>query len=139
MSNIRRQRGALPSAKLSERVRDLIDAHGTPAAAERLGLSRDAVVSLAAGLYVLPGTIALAERKLAEHPEGGSVNPAETSDTPTRARETAAPDWQKVARAVVASRLADAEELREQGDPAQAAEVEAHACDLLVEAIEADR
>lgn len=58
----RRKRGVRAPEALRKRVRELVDRHGTRGAAIRLGLSRDAVITLLADLPVLRGTIAQAEK-----------------------------------------------------------------------------
>lgn len=60
--------GVKPSAAISSRVRALVRELGVSAAAEKLGIGREAASRIAAGFGVRRGTLALAAQKLAETP-----------------------------------------------------------------------
>ncbi len=59
MSDITHRHGQRPSPEIREYVRLLIEQHGPRRAAKRLGIARDAAISIVADLSVLPGTLAL--------------------------------------------------------------------------------
>jgi hypothetical protein len=61
-------RGAPPPAEVREAARELVNRCGATRAATKLGMSRDAVLALAAGVAVQAGTVALARERLAALP-----------------------------------------------------------------------
>lgn len=66
----RKPRGDLPPAALSRALAELIRAHGPRGAERRLGISRDALLSIAVGARALPGTLLLARERLAQLESG---------------------------------------------------------------------
>lgn len=61
-----RRRGVLPPADLRRRVGELIAAVGPRAAARRLKVHREQLISVAAGVPVLAGTVALIQQRIDE-------------------------------------------------------------------------
>lgn len=64
-----RRRGVLPSQELSERIAALLLHLGPCIAARRLRVGREQLISVAAGVPVLAGTIALVQQRLIESGE----------------------------------------------------------------------
>ncbi|MES1186327.1 MAG: hypothetical protein ABUL60_21130 [Myxococcales bacterium] len=62
----RQRRGVFPPAELRVRVAGLLMRLGPRAAAKALGVHREQLISVAAGVPVLAGTIALVEQRLRE-------------------------------------------------------------------------
>jgi hypothetical protein len=69
-----RPRGERPPEEIRTEVSRLLEAHGPRELSKRLGMSRDAVLGVAAGTHVLPGTLALLRERLrslpVEEPKG---------------------------------------------------------------------
>lgn len=67
MSNIRRDARLVPvPASVRKHVTTLVRRHGPREAGRRLHISRDAAVGIAAGLEVMPGTLALVRESMAK-------------------------------------------------------------------------
>jgi hypothetical protein len=62
----RHRRGIVPPVELTEKISALLGALGPRAASRRLRIHREQLISVAAGVPVLAGTIALVQQRLAE-------------------------------------------------------------------------
>jgi hypothetical protein len=62
----RHRRGVSPPAELTTKISALLTQLGPRAASRRLGVHREQLISVAAGVPVLAGTIALIQQRLAE-------------------------------------------------------------------------
>ncbi|HMR10601.1 MAG TPA: hypothetical protein PKA88_32710 [Polyangiaceae bacterium] len=69
----KKRKGTPPPGEVREAVRELVERCGQTPAAKKLGLSRDAVVALTAGIPGLAGTLALARQGLAALPHIAAI------------------------------------------------------------------
>jgi len=65
-NSYRHRRGVLPPEDLRARISALLSALGPRGAARKLRIHREQLISVAAGVPVLAGTIALVQQRLAE-------------------------------------------------------------------------